>query len=130
VNINFSNANELASGVHAGAGTGTETRKMPHPLNFGRNEVPAFLSCQANVQDRTMTETGTFAAKVGLAEMPKGGVIMDVTDASKPVCRGRRTVAVMARARAADIPADGGVAACPTSINPPDSGCGLRFRNG
>jgi len=59
-----------------------------------------------------MTETGTFAAKVGLAEMLKGGVIMDVTDAEQAkIAEDAGAVAVMALERVpADIRRDGGVA--------------------
>ncbi|MFZ5432538.1 MAG: pyridoxal 5'-phosphate synthase lyase subunit PdxS [Calditrichota bacterium] len=57
-------------------------------------------------------ETGTFAAKVGLAEMLKGGVIMDVTDANQArIAEDAGAVAVMALERVpADIRRDGGVA--------------------
>ncbi len=59
-----------------------------------------------------MIETGTFAAKVGLAEMLKGGVIMDVTDANQArIAEDAGAVAVMALERVpADIRRDGGVA--------------------
>jgi pyridoxal 5'-phosphate synthase pdxS subunit len=59
-----------------------------------------------------MSETGTFAAKVGLAEMLKGGVIMDVTDATQArIAEDAGAVAVMALERVpADIRKDGGVA--------------------
>jgi pyridoxal 5'-phosphate synthase pdxS subunit len=59
-----------------------------------------------------MTETGTFAAKVGLAEMLKGGVIMDVIDAEQAkIAEDAGAVAVMALERVpADIRRDGGVA--------------------
>jgi pyridoxal 5'-phosphate synthase pdxS subunit len=59
-----------------------------------------------------MTETGTFAAKIGLAEMLKGGVIMDVTDASQArIAEDAGAVAVMALERVpSDIRRDGGVA--------------------
>jgi pyridoxal 5'-phosphate synthase pdxS subunit len=59
-----------------------------------------------------MTETGTFAAKVGLAEMLKGGVIMDVTDAEQArIAEDAGAAAVMALERVpSDIRRDGGVA--------------------
>ncbi|MBU0508386.1 pyridoxal 5'-phosphate synthase lyase subunit PdxS [bacterium] len=59
-----------------------------------------------------MTETGTYAAKVGLAEMLKGGVIMDVTDAAQArIAEDAGAVAVMALERVpADIRKEGGVA--------------------
>lgn len=53
-----------------------------------------------------MVEKGTFRVKSGLAEMLKGGVIMDVTTAEKA-----GAVSVMALERVpADIRAQGGVA--------------------
>ncbi|HEY3294734.1 MAG TPA: pyridoxal 5'-phosphate synthase lyase subunit PdxS [bacterium] len=57
-------------------------------------------------------ETGTFTAKVGLAEMLKGGVIMDVTDAEQArIAEDAGAVAVMALERVpSDIRRDGGVA--------------------
>jgi pyridoxal 5'-phosphate synthase pdxS subunit len=59
-----------------------------------------------------MAETGTFAAKVGLAEMLKGGVIMDVTNADQArIAEDAGAVAVMALERVpADIRKEGGVA--------------------
>jgi pyridoxal 5'-phosphate synthase pdxS subunit len=57
-------------------------------------------------------ETGTFRVKSGLAEMLKGGVIMDVTDAEQAkIAEDAGAVAVMALERVpADIRASGGVA--------------------
>ena len=67
-----------------------------------------------------MTETGTFRVKSGLAEMLKGGVIMDVTTPEQAkIAEGAGAVAVMALERVpADIRAAGGVArmADPTII--------------
>jgi pyridoxal 5'-phosphate synthase pdxS subunit len=59
-----------------------------------------------------MKKTGTFATKVGLAEMLKGGVIMDVTDASQArIAEDAGATAVMALERVpSDIRRDGGVA--------------------
>ena len=56
--------------------------------------------------------TGTFPVKRGLAEMMKGGVIMDVvTPEQAKVAEDAGAVAVMALVRApADIRRDGGVA--------------------
>src|SRR6478672_9592572 len=58
------------------------------------------------------TETGTFRVKRGLAEMLKGGVIMDVVDAEQAkIAEDAGAVAVMALERVpADIRRDGGVA--------------------
>jgi pyridoxal 5'-phosphate synthase pdxS subunit len=59
-----------------------------------------------------MHETGTMRVKSGLAEMLKGGVIMDVVDASQAkIAEEAGAVAVMALERVpADIRAQGGVA--------------------
>jgi pyridoxal 5'-phosphate synthase pdxS subunit len=59
-----------------------------------------------------MPETGTWAVKVGLAQMLKGGVIMDVVTADQAkVAEEAGAVAVMALERVpADIRRDGGVA--------------------
>jgi pyridoxal 5'-phosphate synthase pdxS subunit len=67
-----------------------------------------------------MAELGTMRVKGGLAEMLKGGVIMDVTDAEQArIAEEAGAVAVMALERVpADIRAEGGVArmADPTRI--------------
>jgi pyridoxal 5'-phosphate synthase pdxS subunit len=67
-----------------------------------------------------MAELGTMRVKSGLAEMLKGGVIMDVTDAEQArIAEEAGAVAVMALERVpADIRAEGGVArmADPTKI--------------
>jgi pyridoxal 5'-phosphate synthase pdxS subunit len=69
---------------------------------------------------RDMAELGTMRVKSGLAEMLKGGVIMDVTDAEQArIAEDAGAVAVMALERVpADIRAEGGVArmADPTKI--------------
>jgi pyridoxal 5'-phosphate synthase pdxS subunit len=59
-----------------------------------------------------MTERATFRVKTGLAEMLKGGVIMDVTNAEQAtIAEGTGACAVMALERVpADIRAEGGVA--------------------
>jgi pyridoxal 5'-phosphate synthase pdxS subunit len=61
---------------------------------------------------KTMNRTESFRVKVGLAEMLKGGVIMDVVDASQAQIAERSgAAAVMALERVpADIRRDGGVA--------------------
>src|SRR4028119_91585 len=65
-------------------------------------------------------QTGTFRVKSGMAQMLKGGVIMDVVDAEQArIAESAGAVAVMALERVpADIRADGGVArmADPTKI--------------
>ncbi|MDD5265318.1 MAG: pyridoxal 5'-phosphate synthase lyase subunit PdxS, partial [Candidatus Bipolaricaulis sp.] len=67
-----------------------------------------------------MVEKGTYRVKSGLAEMLKGGVIMDVTTAEQArVAEAAGAVAVMALERVpADIRAQGGVArmADPTKV--------------
>src|SRR6187551_239959 len=59
-----------------------------------------------------MSEVGTLRVKSGLAEMLKGGVIMDVTNADQAkIAEDAGAVAVMALERVpADIRAEGGVA--------------------
>src|SRR3989338_8594671 len=59
-----------------------------------------------------MSEKGTFRVKSGLAQMLKGGVIMDVVNASQArIAENAGAVAVMALERVpADIRAEGGVA--------------------
>ena len=59
-------------------------------------------------------EKGSFEVKVGLAEMLKGGVIMDVTTAEQAkIAEDAGAVSVMALERIpADIRADGGIARC------------------
>src|SRR3954463_10033993 len=67
-----------------------------------------------------MADLGTMRVKTGLAEMLKGGVIMDVTDAEQAqIAENAGAVAVMALERVpADIRREGGVArmADPTKI--------------
>src|SRR5512142_2874032 len=62
--------------------------------------------------DTNGRETGTFRVKAGLAEMLKGGVIMDVTSADQArIAEEAGACAVMALERVpADIRAQGGVA--------------------
>src|ERR687895_94976 len=66
----------------------------------------------AEAERTTRTTTGTFRVKRGLAEMLKGGVIMDVVDADQAkIAEDSGAVAVMALERVpADIRRDGGVA--------------------
>jgi pyridoxal 5'-phosphate synthase pdxS subunit len=63
-----------------------------------------------------MREAATFRVKSGLAEMLKGGVIMDVVTAEQArVAEAAGATAVMALERVpADIRANGGWLACPT----------------
>jgi pyridoxal 5'-phosphate synthase pdxS subunit len=77
------------------------------PASVRYNEVIAFA-----VEGGQMTEKATWRTKVGLAEMLKGGVIMDVTTAEQAkIAEDAGAVAVMALERVpADIRAQGGVA--------------------
>ncbi len=63
-----------------------------------------------------MRDEATFRVKTGLAEMLKGGVIMDVVTADQAkVAEDAGAAAVMALERVpADIRRDGGVRGCPT----------------
>jgi hypothetical protein len=63
----------------------------------------------------TIMEVGTLRLKVGLAEMLKGGVIMDVTNAEQAkIAEDAGAVAVMALERVpSDIRKEGGVAGGP-----------------
>ncbi len=64
----------------------------------------------------TDTQKSTWRTKVGLAEMLKGGVIMDVTNAEQAkIAEEAGACAVMALERVpSDIRKDGGVARMPT----------------
>ncbi len=70
------------------------------------------MSDNGNIQENGRAQTGSFRVKVGLAQMLKGGVIMDVVNAEQAVIAEEAgAVAVMALERVpADIRADGGVA--------------------
>ncbi|MEM4633981.1 MAG: pyridoxal 5'-phosphate synthase lyase subunit PdxS [Candidatus Anstonellaceae archaeon] len=65
-----------------------------------------------NVEDSNLASTGTFAVKAGLAQMLKGGVIMDVVNAEQAkIAEEAGAVAVMAlEAVPADLRRQGGVA--------------------
>jgi len=69
-------------------------------------------SAKKAANETVTSTTGTFRVKRGLAEMLKGGVIMDVVDASQAkIAEDAGAVAVMALERVpADIRRDGGVA--------------------
>ena len=71
---------------------------------------PATLACMS--ENGNKAETGTLRVKIGLAEMLKGGVIMDVVNAEQAViAENAGACAVMALERVpADIRRDGGVA--------------------
>lgn len=70
------------------------------------------MAANGNTKREDSTTTGTWRLKVGLAEMLKGGVIMDVTTAEQAkIAEKAGAVAVMALERVpADIRAQGGVA--------------------
>merc|ERR1712178_105508 len=67
---------------------------------------------ESNGATTGVSTTGTFTVKAGLAQMLKGGVIMDVVNAEQAkIAENAGAVAVMALERVpADIRADGGVA--------------------
>ena len=81
-------------------------RACPQPL---LHYQPARTS---DSKGRAVAETGTMRVKSGLAEMLKGGVIMDVTNAEQArIAEDAGACAVMALERVpADIRRDGGVA--------------------
>src|SRR5262245_16732266 len=88
-----------------------------------RSSTAAGARWNGILEEAIMTEgttTGTLRLKTGLAEMLKGGVIMDVTDAAQArIAEDAGAVAVMALERVpADIRKEGGVArmADPTVI--------------
>jgi len=78
--------------------------------NWGRSVAPFHRSRAATL--RFVAEYGTLRVKTGLAEMLKGGVIMDVVDAEQArIAEEAGACAVMALERVpADIRRDGGVA--------------------
>ena len=71
-----------------------------------------FVSSVDISRSKTSSSTGTFAVKAGLAQMLKGGVIMDVVSAEQAkIAEESGAVAVMALERVpSDIRRDGGVA--------------------
>ena len=75
-------------------------------------ERPAERRSRLGTGKDTTMEVGTLRLKVGLAEMLKGGVIMDVTNAEQAkIAEDAGAVAVMALERVpSDIRRDGGVA--------------------
>jgi pyridoxal 5'-phosphate synthase pdxS subunit len=82
---------------------------------YNRNNVKYFSDCtemEENVMAETVAEKGTWTVKKGLAEMLKGGVIMDVTTPEQAkIAEEAGACAVMALERVpADIRAAGGVA--------------------
>src|SRR5205085_11374089 len=81
-------------------------------LAFGRRAARLPASAGARIDWSEMHEEATFAVKSGLAEMLKGGVIMDVvTPDQAAVAEEAGAAAVMALERVpADIRRDGGVA--------------------
>src|SRR4029077_2127014 len=78
---------------------------------MARSEAKTALTTRTIKEIRKM-EIGTLRLKVGLAEMLKGGVIMDVTNAEQAkIAEDAGAVAVMALERVpSDIRKDGGVA--------------------
>src|SRR2546425_1395384 len=76
-------------------------------MRSGRRSSPSWLGSMS-----AMHQIGTMRVKSGLAEMLKGGVIMDVVDAEQAkIAEDAGACAVMALERVpADIRRDGGVA--------------------
>ena len=75
-------------------------------------ELKNLVSSKASKNDEINIETGSWRLKGGLAQMLKGGVIMDVINADEAkIAEQSGAVAVMALERVpADIRKDGGVA--------------------
>jgi len=104
-------AREVAAGI-----PGSRTVVVPPPVTSrgwrsrGRSALRCSISSAARLLP--MAETGTLRVKTGLAEMLKGGVIMDVVSAEQAkIAEEAGAVAVMALERVpADIRAQGGVA--------------------
>merc|ERR1711908_176786 len=78
---------------------------------MGQTKMPSDAHNDSTTNGKAST-TGTFTVKAGLAQMLKGGVIMDVVNAEQAkIAENAGAVAVMALERVpADIRADGGVA--------------------
>lgn len=83
----------------------------PDPASDGAGVAPT-LKAMSVTPEPTRRDTGTMLVKRGLAEMLKGGVIMDVVDPEQAkIAEDAGAVAVMALERVpADIRRDGGVA--------------------
>ncbi len=102
------------------AACATIYRPFPRPrLRLGRT-VAELEGAESEVKNDPRTTTGTLRVKTGLAEMLKGGVIMDVVTAEHAkIAEDAGAVAVMSLERVpADIRAAGGVArmADPTKV--------------
>jgi len=76
------------------------------------DEVSNLSIAEAKLRVQKLPQTGTFKVKAGLAQMAKGGIIMDVIDAEQArIAEEAGACAVMALERVpADIRRDGGVA--------------------
>src|SRR5258708_4188981 len=94
--------------VHAPTGTALGDTEETTDLATGHASSRSRCACQT----RGMRDEATFRVKSGLAEMLKGGVIMDVvTPAQATIAEEAGAAAVMALERVpADIRRDGGVA--------------------
>ncbi len=93
------------------------TNRPSHNSNTGSSTGPADAAARLNSiadgsQRHTPRDEATFTVKAGLAEMLKGGVIMDVvTPEQAKIAEDAGAAAVMALERVpADIRRDGGVA--------------------
>jgi pyridoxal 5'-phosphate synthase pdxS subunit len=94
------------SGAREGA------RRYTQGVGSEQDPLPRSVVEESKEDTRVERETGTFRVKSGLAEMLKGGVIMDVTNADQAkIAEDAGACAVMALERVpADIRAEGGVA--------------------
>jgi pyridoxal 5'-phosphate synthase pdxS subunit len=81
-------------------------------LQTNRGALRRYNRCNFEVREERVAEQGTMRVKSGLAEMLKGGVIMDVTNAEQArIAEDAGACAVMALERVpADIRVEGGVA--------------------
>ncbi|KAG7086597.1 Pyridoxal 5'-phosphate synthase subunit snz1 [Marasmius oreades] len=89
----------------------TSPASTPIPQGAGSSATPSVAPARSNTSNAT-SSLGTFGVKSGLAQMLKGGVIMDVVNAEQArIAEEAGACAVMALERVpADIRAEGGVA--------------------
>src|ERR1051326_6434453 len=92
--------------------SGSDIRATPPSRRMSARTRSRAMTATAPATNGHAPETGTWTAKRGLAQMLKGGVIMDVVTADQAkIAEDAGAVAVMALERVpADIRRDGGVA--------------------
>ena len=102
---------DIERGISAAGGGGSGSARQVCRRDFGAGGVSGEDSVQ-EAGGRPMNTDESFRLKVGLAEMLKGGVIMDVVNAEQAkIAEAAGAAAVMALERVpADIRRDGGVA--------------------